>query len=167
MWWPKSNRGIKYWWLCEIAYCFASIFCKISICIFLTRIAVRRIHLWILYSVMTLTVLAGLIFLLLLFLQCKPISYFWEQTAYDPGVDPHADPTFGPHVGQCIDMDVVITMIYVYSAFAALCDFTVGILPIFLIRKLNMKHRTKMALAGILGMACMWVHRRISRPESN
>jgi hypothetical protein len=46
-------------------------------------------------------------------------------------------------------------MTYVYTSFAALCDFTVGILPIFIVRKLKMQHQTKIAVASILGMACM------------
>ena len=57
-----------------------------------------------------------------------------------------------------MDIQIIIAMTYVYSAFAALCDFTVGVLPIFLVRKLNMHRKTKIAVAGILGMACMYVH---------
>jgi hypothetical protein len=33
------------------------------------------------------------------------------------------------------------------------CDFTVGILPIFLVHKLHMKRKTKIAVMGILSMA--------------
>lgn len=56
-----------------------------------------------------------------------------------------------------MNIQIVIAMTYVYSAFAALCDFTVGILPIFLVRKLSMQRQTKMAVVGILSMACMYV----------
>ncbi|KAF3396262.1 hypothetical protein F1880_006897 [Penicillium rolfsii] len=136
--------AMQYWWLCEVAYCFASIFCKISICVFLMRITVKKVHIWILYIVMTLTVLAGLVFFLLMLLQCKPVSYFWTRTAMDPTIE-----------GHCISIHIIITMTYVYSAFAALCDFTVGILPIFLVTKLHMKREAKLAVIGILSMACV------------
>ncbi|KAL4914350.1 hypothetical protein BDW62DRAFT_213564 [Aspergillus aurantiobrunneus] len=139
--------AMKYWWLCEIAYCFASIGCKISVCIFLMRITVKRIHIWILYTVMALTVITGLIFMFIMLLQCKPLQYFWTRTALDPSIQ-----------GSCVSIEVVITMTYVYSAFAALCDFTVGILPIFLVHRLQMRKKTKMAVVGILGMACMCVY---------
>jgi hypothetical protein len=43
-------------------------------------------------------------------------------------------------------------MSYVYSATAALCDFTLGILPVFLVWNLQMNVRTKAALAGILAL---------------
>lgn len=110
------------------------------------RITVKRVHHWILYIVMFLTVASGLAFMFLMLLQCDPLQYFWTKVAFDPSIE-----------GSCIPIQTIIDMTYVYSAFAALCDFTVGILPIFLVRKLNMHYRTKWAVAGILGMACMYV----------
>ncbi|OGE55324.1 hypothetical protein PENARI_c004G06645 [Penicillium arizonense] len=141
-----NNRvtAMKYWWLCEIAYCFASIFCKISVCLFLMRITIKRLHIWILYTVMVLTVIAGLVFMFLMLLQCKPLAYFWTRVTMDPSIP-----------GYCISIDIIIVMTYIYSAFSALCDFTVGILPIFLVHKLHMKRQTKIAVMGILSMACI------------
>lgn len=82
--------------------------------------------------------------MLIMLLQCKPITYFWTRTALDPSIQ-----------GECISIHVVIAMTYVYSAFAALCDFTVGTLPIFMVRKLHMRRQTKIAVIGILSMACI------------
>lgn len=110
------------------------------------RITVRRLHIWILWTVMVLTVIAGMVFMFIMLLQCKPLAYFWTRKAFNPDIH-----------GHCMDIQIVIAMTYVYSGFAALCDFTVGILPIFLVRKLHMKHKTKMAVVGILSMACMYV----------
>ncbi|RHZ44169.1 putative integral membrane protein [Aspergillus thermomutatus] len=136
--------AMEYWWLCEIAYCFASVGCKVSVCIFLRRITVQRLHIWILYTVIALTVIAGLAFMLIMLLQCKPLEYFWTRTAFDASIH-----------GSCISIHIVIAMTYVYSAVAALCDFTVGILPIFMVRKLHMRRQTKIAVIGILSMACI------------
>lgn len=138
--------AMEYWWFCEIAYCFSSVGCKVSVCIFLLRITVKRVHIWILYLVMALTVVTGVVFMFVMLLQCKPLEYFWTRTAFDPSIE-----------GRCVNIQVVIAMTYVYSAFAALCDFTVGILPIFLVRTLTMQRRTKVAVVGILSMACMCV----------
>lgn len=137
---------IQYWWFCEIAYCFASVGCKVSVCIFLLRITVKRAHVWILYAVMCLTVITGVVFMFIMLLQCKPLEFFWTRTAHDPSIE-----------GKCMNIQIVIAMTYVYSAFAALCDFTVGLLPIFLVRTLHMQLRTKIAVVGILSMACMYV----------
>lgn len=108
------------------------------------RITILKSHIYLLYSVMILTVIGGFIFMFLMLLQCKPISYFWTRTALDP-----------MYQGHCISIDTIISMTYVYSALAAFCDFTVGILPIFLVRKLNMRKETRLAVMGILSMACM------------
>lgn len=115
------------------------------------RICIRRIHMWILYIVMALTVLAGLIFMFLMLLQCKPLSYFWTRMASHPVVNVEG-------VGSCINMEIIVAMTYVYSAAAAICDFTVGFLPIFVVHKLQMKQQTKIAVIGILSMACMYVN---------
>lgn len=140
----QRMTAMQYWWLCEIAYCFSSVFCKISICFFLMRITTFKSHIYLLYSVMILTVIGGLIFMFLMLLQCKPVAYFWTRTTLDPA-----------YVGHCINIDIIISMTYVYSAIAAFCDFTVGILPIFLVGKLNMRKETRLAVMGILSMACV------------
>jgi hypothetical protein len=88
---------------------------------------------------MTVTVMTGLVFMLVLLLQCNPISYFWDKDQQ----------------GHCISWTVIIAMSWLWSIFAAMCDFTVGILPIFLVKDLQIDRRTKFAVVGILGVACM------------
>lgn len=56
-----------------------------------------------------------------------------------------------------MSLDSVIAMAYVYSVTATLCDLTLGLLPIALVWNLQMNTRTKSALAGILGMGCVYV----------
>ncbi|CAL5869381.1 uncharacterized protein PFLUO_LOCUS3610 [Penicillium psychrofluorescens] len=80
----NALMAMRYWWLCEIGYCFSSVFCKASVCVFLLRITVRRVHNWILYLVMFLTVATGLLFMFLMLLQCKPLSFFWTRVGPDP-----------------------------------------------------------------------------------
>jgi hypothetical protein len=95
---------------------------------------------------MFLTVSTGLLFMFLMLLQCKPLSFFWTRVGPNP-----------PANGTCINMSAIIAMTYLYSAVAALCDFTCGLLPVWLVWNLNMKKDAKIALAGILSMACMLV----------
>ena len=113
---------------------------KASICIFLLRITVRRVHIWILYLVMATTILTGIVFMFVLLLQCRPIGYFWDKSIKG---------------GHCVDWNVIIAMSWLWSVFAGICDFTVGILPIFLVWNLQMDKRTKFMVVGILGVACM------------
>lgn len=48
-------------------------------------------------------------------------------------------------------------MLYLFSAVSASFDFTVALIPIFVVRKLQMSRQTKIAAVCLLGMACMYV----------
>jgi hypothetical protein len=111
-----------------------------SIIISLLRITISRVHILILYAAMGLAVVVGLLFFFFTLFQCKPVDYFWNQ---------------GAKPGSCLDQDILIAIAYTYSVGAAVTDFTIGILPVFVIWSLRMNARTKMAIAGILGIGCI------------
>lgn len=94
------------------------------------------------------TTVVGLVFWFMLTLQCHPVSFFWTRVRLE------LDPTAPVH-GSCLSVDTIIDMAYVYSVTATCCDFTLGILPVFLVWNLQMNVRTKAALAGILAMGCV------------
>ncbi|KAH1952284.1 hypothetical protein KXV69_001916 [Aspergillus fumigatus] len=71
---------------------------------------------------------------------CVPVDYFWNRSSKP---------------GSCLDADILIAIAYTYSVGAAITDFTIGILPVFIIWSLRMNTRTKMAIAGILGIGCI------------
>ena len=114
---------------------------KISIGYFLLRITVRRIDVLLVYGTMLITVLTGAIFFFVTLLQCRPISFFWNRD----------------QEGSCINVEVIIALTYLYSVFSVISDFTCAILPMFLIWKLNMDRRSKIALIPIMAMACVFV----------
>jgi hypothetical protein len=115
----------------------------------LLRFTVSRVHKIILYTVIGVTSVIDIVFWFLLTLQCQPVSYFWKraQLTMNPMADIH---------GSCINLNRIIAMAYVYSAAAAACDFTLGLLPVWIVWKLQMNKRTKAALASILGMGCVY-----------
>jgi hypothetical protein len=137
-----SLTSRKYWWLCYIAYCVTMICVKISVGLFLLRITVSRVHRWIIYINMCLTALTGAVFFFVTLLQCHPISFFWDRSIKG---------------GSCIDVEVIIGLTFLYSAISAICDFTFGILPIFLVWGLNMERKMKLMLIPLLSMACVYV----------
>jgi hypothetical protein len=49
----------------------------------------------------------------------------------------------------------LVKVAYVYSCLTIVCDLTLGLLPIFLVWKLQMSYRTKIAVGGILSMGAM------------
>ncbi|KAM0229035.1 hypothetical protein ACHAPO_010315 [Fusarium lateritium] len=111
----------------------------VSIGYFLLRITVRKIDIWIIYSVMCITVCTGIVFFFVTLFQCSPISYFWNQE----------------QSGRCINIEIIIALTYLYSVFGVISDFTYAILPMFLVYSLNMGRKTKIAVMPVLAMACM------------
>ncbi|EAW14404.1 uncharacterized protein ACLA_074410 [Aspergillus clavatus NRRL 1] len=122
-----------YWWLGQIFYVITCVVAKVSIIISLLRITINRIHIAILYTVMALTIAIGLLFFFFAIFECNPTDYFWNRLT---------------KTGKCLDTDILITIAYVYSAVAAVTDFTIGFLPVFIIWSLRMNAQTKIAIAG-------------------
>ncbi|KAK2757687.1 hypothetical protein FQN54_004656 [Arachnomyces sp. PD_36] len=141
---PNREEDLKVallcWWLGQIAYVFTCVVAKISISITLLRITITRFHNWILYTIIALTVSIGIVFFFVLALQCSPVAHFWERLDTK---------------GTCMDTHTIVKIAYLYSVIAALCDFTIGILPIALVWPLHMNRKSKIALAFILGLGCV------------
>ncbi|KAE8363918.1 hypothetical protein BDV27DRAFT_145697 [Aspergillus caelatus] len=129
-----------FWWLGELIYIITVTVGRLSIAITLLRLTIERIHTWILYAVMVLSTAVGIVFLFVSIFQCQPVSYYWNLLWME---------------GHCLAMDARLGIVYMYSGVVATCDFTMGILPVFLIWRLQMDLRTKVAVAGILGIACI------------
>ncbi|KAJ4288690.1 hypothetical protein N0V90_011927 [Kalmusia sp. IMI 367209] len=116
---------------------------KVSVGISFLRITpiTKRTYRIIIHAVMYISILTGLMFGLLTTFQCRPVQYFWTRALGDNGT--------------CISMNVIMAFTYVMSAIYASCDFSFAILPIVLIRELNMSRNSKIALIPILSMACI------------
>ncbi|KAE8351119.1 hypothetical protein BDV28DRAFT_25488 [Aspergillus coremiiformis] len=140
----QRTTAMKYWFLCSVAYCFSSILCKISVGIFLLRVTVSQFHRVVIYAVTALAMVFGLVFCILIIAQCTPVTHFWMRLSQTP-----------PNGGSCIPMTVAVVGLYIFSAVSFLFDLTVGLLPIFLVRNLQMRRDLKCGVAGLLGMACI------------
>ncbi|KAL5396638.1 hypothetical protein PMIN02_003019 [Paraphaeosphaeria minitans] len=73
---PDFEKALMYWYLCYPAYRMAMIAAKISVGLFLLRVAVQPHYRRIIYVVMGATVATGLVFFFVSVLQCHPVSYF-------------------------------------------------------------------------------------------
>ncbi|KAI0404065.1 hypothetical protein F4802DRAFT_263231 [Xylaria palmicola] len=131
------EQAMMFWWFCYVWYCLAMIASKISIGVFLIRLTISRLHHYIIYVVMTLTVASGIVFFFVTLFQCHPVSFFWDKDIEG---------------GTCIGGDIIAALTYLYSALSVICDFTFAILPIFLVFSLQIDKRTKIALIPILSI---------------
>ncbi|KAH6657221.1 hypothetical protein BKA67DRAFT_182988 [Truncatella angustata] len=141
--WDISNTkdlsaALMYWWYCYLSYAISMILSKTSIACFLVRITPHRIHRWIIYIALGLSIFCGLAFFCIALFQCLPIEYFWTRTGS----------------GYCMAVDVIINIVYAYSAMSIITDSTFTILPVWLVWHLQMDKKTKLALIPILSMAC-------------
>ncbi|KAE8360079.1 hypothetical protein BDV27DRAFT_149017 [Aspergillus caelatus] len=132
--------SLRFWWVGQIFYALTGTAGRTSIAISLLRITVVRVHLIIIYSTIALSIAVGLLFFFATLLECRPIHYVWD---------------YGMMSSHCVSKDFLLDIVYTHSVIAALCDLTLGILPLFMIWKLQMNRRAKFSLGVILGLGCL------------
>ena len=115
---------------------------KLSIAIFLLRIAVARTHRAIIWTVVLMLEIYSAFYFFLFVLQCRPSAYFW--TRYTGGK------------GTCINPRLTIDATYAYSAISCVVDWTLGVIPVFLVWNLHINARTKVVVAMILAVGAMY-----------
>jgi hypothetical protein len=116
-------------------------FARASIGIQFLRLTMDRVQRILIYVVLAFSVVCGLAIVLVFLLQCHPMSYFWDKN----------------QDGVCIDPEILVIAMYPYSAQALFCDLSFAILPIFLVRGLQMDRNTKTAVIILLGLGCTLV----------
>ncbi|KAL2851252.1 hypothetical protein BJX68DRAFT_254851 [Aspergillus pseudodeflectus] len=134
------HRARLYWWLGQKFYIFVTIFAKISICVTLWRVAVRRAHNIILFILMGTTIVVSMLFFFATVFECRPVSSFWN-------FDTHSDACGGSHM--------VLIIAYLSSAIAAVTDFSLGLLPWFMVWDLQRARWRKAGLALAMGLGCI------------
>ncbi|KAL2822933.1 hypothetical protein BJX63DRAFT_426763 [Aspergillus granulosus] len=140
---PEQRAAImRYLWGSQLSYAFGSSCCRLSVCIFLIRLTVKTTHIRIIQMVITVAAGTMILCMIVMLTQCIPTKYIWLRMLQDPTIP----------AGKCHDQ-LVVDLMYVYSTLMALSDITLGILPVFIVRKLQIRRQTKIAIAGILGMA--------------
>ncbi|CAI7585156.1 unnamed protein product [Penicillium glandicola] len=107
---------------------------KWALSIFLLRFCVSPVLKWIIYlllAIHTAVSAAGIVFSLV---QCRPFHFAWTQI-------------LGDQSGSC---DSFLAIFIVQSAVNCLADWVLAILPIFIVRKIQLRRKTKIKVAAIL-----------------
>ncbi|KAJ9641034.1 hypothetical protein H2199_005702 [Coniosporium tulheliwenetii] len=138
--WLTLSLRIWLWWFCEIFYVLASTWLKQAVGVFLLRVAAKKTHILILRAMMIASAFFGTLYFLVVLLQCRPISTFWDDS---PGAD------------KCIPSRIIIGLTYTAGCLNAIADWTFGILPIFIVRDLPMSKKAKILVAGLLAFAAI------------
>lgn len=92
---------------------------------------------------MVVVLLYSTFYFFILTFQCRPVSYFWTQ--------------FEGASGSCVPAKVIADTSYTHAAVSATADWTLGILPIFVVWNLKMNARTKISVALLLSLGAVYV----------
>ncbi|KAI1180684.1 hypothetical protein F4777DRAFT_258348 [Nemania sp. FL0916] len=109
---------------------------RISIALFLLRIAVKKWHRIVLQAIIGVTIIMTAVYFFLLIFQCSPPSYFWTKVNGGSGF--------------CNHLDDAQAATLVWGSFAAAMDFILGLLPIFVLWRLRINRQSKIGIAAIL-----------------
>jgi hypothetical protein len=137
----NAQIGLRYWFFCEIFYTISTSLLKIAVGFFFLRITVSPFQVWTTRIIMAVSGVVGVGYTCLVLFQCKPISYWWDL-----------DPS---HTGVCLSADLVTNATYTVSALNSFADWTFGIIPIFIVKDLQMKKRVKVIVASVIALAAM------------
>jgi hypothetical protein len=88
---------------------------------------------WIVVIIVALFSIGQVIFLIF---QCSPVSNFWTRFIGEPG--------------KCISGTIISHLGYTHTAIVTAADWTLAIVPIFLVWNLKLNLRTKISVALIL-----------------
>jgi hypothetical protein len=138
---------MKAWWIAELGYVSCTTTLKLSIGFFLLRVCVRKTQRYIIWLVIGAVTLYSLFYFFLIIFQCQPVGWFWNQ--YDPIRLKKGE------TGKCITATMVAGTTYAHSGLSAVADWTLAILPVWLVWDLNMNPRTKVSVALILALGAL------------
>ena len=137
----SDNNTLQSYWFCELFFIAAGMAIKASIGVMLLRLAVSKMHRWIIFTSIAFTEIYSCVFLFIFIFQCNPSRYFWTNLTGSEG--------------SCLDPQVIVGTFYGYTAVACITDWTFAILPAILVKGLQMNSREKVSVVLILSMGVL------------
>ncbi|KAK7955623.1 uncharacterized protein PG986_004845 [Apiospora aurea] len=137
---------LQFWFVCELLYIACTCLLKQAAGQFLLRLAVDARHVWALRALMLSTALFGTAYFFLVLFQCgapAPRGVFWEES-------PRAAPG-----DRCWSDLVVLALTYAVSAVNCLADWCFGLMPVLVVRTLNMPRGTRVLVACLTSFAAI------------
>ncbi|KAE8854013.1 hypothetical protein HRS9122_01005 [Pyrenophora teres f. teres] len=145
----NAQTALHFWFFCEIFYTLSTCMLKISVGFFLLRITIVRIHLWIIRLIMVVSAIVGIAYTSVVIFQCKPISYWWDLDLN--------------HTGTCLSSTLVMNFTFVVSGLNSFADWVFAVLPVLIVKDLQMKKRMKFVVAGVIALAAIGCTATIAR----
>ncbi|CCE32857.1 related to integral membrane protein pth11 [Claviceps purpurea 20.1] len=118
-------------------YILNMMFIKLSIGVFLLRIATQKAYIWTIRIFLAIITLWSIGFFIWNLLQCTPIEKQWDFRITD---------------GQCADAGEVLTAAYCLSAMTIVTDWFFALIPIPMLWRIKMSTQAKTTVIFILGI---------------
>ncbi|KAI4601143.1 hypothetical protein KJ359_012330 [Pestalotiopsis sp. 9143b] len=135
------SAALMWWWICFLLYIVCVCLFKIAVGLFLLRVAVATLHVWILRIIMVGVCICGTGYFFMAMFQCHPPRTWWLESPRAPG--------------KCWEDKIVLGMDLAASIINCGGDWVLGILPIFMVKSLNMQRRTKILVGCLLSFAAV------------
>jgi hypothetical protein len=133
---------LQYQALATAIYIANMAFIKLSIAVFLLRIAIqRRYQLILKVSMVIVAVWTAGVFLFDIF-ECKPVEFQWDYTIEG---------------GTCVPGDSLVSAGYAFSVLSVLSDWLFALLPIPMLWNLKMDFHTKIVIVVVLSLDILYV----------
>ncbi|KAL6412321.1 hypothetical protein AUP68_04706 [Ilyonectria robusta] len=131
----EGAKSIVFW---QLFYVSGSVFIKASICATLARIATKRRYIYTLWGLVAVSVITTAVAISAVLIRCKPVAASWNPT-----------------LGTCIDQSIIIALTYAVSAVNIVTDWSVAIIPVFILWNLQMRKTLKKMVALVLGLGVL------------
>lgn len=138
---PAEIQALKYQALATATYVLNMWLIKLSIAIFLLRIAIQGRYRWIIYISMGIITVWSLALFIWDVFQCTPVQAQWDYTVLS------SDPT-----AKCASADAVVMAAYALSVMNILSDWLYALLPIPMIWNVKMTIEAKLTVSLVLGL---------------
>ncbi|RYP91479.1 hypothetical protein DL770_002418 [Monosporascus sp. CRB-9-2] len=137
----REIQALKYQALATATYVLNMWLIKLSVAIFLLRIAVERRYRYTLYISMVIVSITSFALFLWNIFQCKPVEAQWDYTILDRHPEAH-----------CVSADAIVSAAYALSAQNIVSDWLYALLPIAMIWKVKMTTEAKVYVSLVLGL---------------
>ncbi|KAJ8108448.1 hypothetical protein ONZ43_g6421 [Nemania bipapillata] len=142
---PIENipKVLEMRWAGELTYIVTGISLKLTVGLFLLRICGRKWQKIAIYTVLIVCIGFNSFYLFIAVFQCRPVEFYWEQ---------YTNATIN---GRCLSSKLITSLTYAACAVNAAGDWVLGLLPIALVRGLDLAKRQKISIAAILALGAL------------
>lgn len=131
------NRNTQEFFVCELLYVITTVAVKLSISVLLLRIAVVRAHRLIIISTAVFYSFCGVVFCIVMSLQCIPTHDIWKVDISKL---------------NCIPAHAFVALLQTNAAISFVTDLIFGLIPVTMLWGVQMERGTKIVTAIILGL---------------